>query len=842
MVTTTLEDVTSVDEAKVYSDSALTALVETLTPANFTKTATGVYLNDDAFDYSLYVLGTVYYLKITWTPVGAVQRSDSIPFMIAPQGQAAGAASLTSTDCRHAKHLQNPVLMLRVGRGGFREADFENGIESTQDRFAQELGLPDDAEGHDLHLEISTARAGAPLALERIVGRSEILDDIGDGQSGLELVDLPVPLAFGKDGGYRGTAYSNRHFLRRSANVSVHPDVPRTRKGFSQRRAISSSTADYMERIPIDEQDGSFAAVLYWKANFYTDAASPSALTGDGHGAVTEAYGAATAPIPSWVYMLGRAVFVNGVDADFRVLMIDAGGAARAKPPIGDPPDPTLSAITGTDNIKDTTWFVRIRERDTDTDTRSGPNARTSSAPSQVLASGEVLRVEPAAFDTRVDKWQIQLAELDAPESYRVVTEVYNAATGGSKVADANGWIDASETDVYVRAVPASGASRFEFRSVRGVSVYRHSNPPTGAAFVTQFRNRAFYAADDETWLVFSEPGNPEHFYTDPDSPHAGFNTFRGESLVDTIASPCKGLAATRDHLLFFRERGITVFGGSFVLEEASDGSSTFAGRDVWSDQVEENSLGAICSSFVNKDQFVFFVSPEGPSVYLDGQAEVLDAEAVRADWECRDPVYDHRAKVGYDPDTDEVLFSFVSKNARVTGVPDVTLAYHLGKKQFSAPYDLDVTSWTLHRDQDDAGNEKGSRLFFGGPYGVLNEYGVGFGDGEDGSDADAADLNSTSETTTSATVSGKSWTTDEWKGFGLVLTDRTTGRRYYRTIKSNTGDTLNWDGAVSDSGGGWKLNIGGIRTQLHLLVPSQKTRILRLLRALLQDQISILA
>lgn len=183
-----------------------------------------------------------------------------------------------------------------------------------------------------------------------------------------------------------------------------------------------------------------------------------------------------------------------------------------------------------------------------------------------------------------------------------------------------------------------------------------------------------------------------------------------------------------------------------------------------------------------------------------------------------------------------------MSKDARATGVPDITLAWHRGKRQWSPPWDLDVTSWTLHKDEDDSSNAKGTRLFFGGPYGSMNEFGIGWGDGEDGSDTDADDLTSSSDTTTSVDVSGKSWTTNEWRGVGLVLTDRTTGRRYYRTIKSNDGDTLNWDGTVTDSGGGWTINIGGIRSQIHLVQFSfGKPLTIQVLKAILQDQLGVL-
>lgn len=835
-----LADAASVDAMAVYSDSALTVLVESLT--GVTNIGTGVY-RTDPLTYSLYTIGQVYYLKVTWTPVSATQRSDSFPFLVVPQGQAAGAATVTGTDC-DGKHVQNPVLMLRLGRGDFREAGFENGKFAAADRFVQELPLPDSVEAEEVHLLISSGRAGAPLALERITGRRKTRDEGGTGEPDDPRIDLPMPSFHG--GGYRGGIVSVRHYLKHSRNISIHGDIHRTRPGFSIRRARTGvTTAVFTERIAADLIDTTFGAVLFSGTDFYTNAATPAALTGDGYAAVTGPYAAAGNRIPRWVWMLGRAVWVDGTD--FRLISQDlAKTAFRAKVAMADPGTPTLASAGATFTLATGTYAVRVRGYDEDTGTYSGPSQRLTDAATQAVLSTERLQVTPASLPARWTHWQIQIVKLspqvDVPAAYEIVEDPRDSSSIAIAAPGTEGLIPRAHTTAYVEADPASGA-QFEFRSIAGISVYRHANPPTGAAHVCHYNGRACYASAVDTWFVLSETGNPEHFYTDPTSPHEGFNTFRGEGKNDSIASPCKALVATKDAVLFIMERGINVFEGSFVLEVSADGIATSGARDIRSRPIAENTLGAITNSTFVVDQEVYYVSQEGPAVFMGGASVLLDAEAVRVDWKCRDPVYDHRIRVGYDPDTDCVLFSFVSLDTSIAGFPDVTLAYHRGKKAWCPPFDLYACSWTMHRDQDDSSNEKGTKLFFGGPYASLNEYGVGHGDGEDGSDTDAEDLASTSDTTLTADVSGKAWTTDEWKHKGLVLTDRTTGRRYYKVVQTNDADTLTWEGAVTDAGGGWLLDLGGIRSQIHVCYIShgRPCSIMRL-RAHLQDQVSLLA
>lgn len=836
-------DVGSIDAAATYEEVGCVTLIETIT-SNIQKVATGTYEADTALDPTLYTPGTVYYLKVTYTPSGDTQRSQVFPFLYSPALKASSAAAVTTTDKRHGKHLEAPVLLLRLGRGGFREADFENATEADRDRYVVELPIPPNNQAQETHLHISSGRAGAPLSIEELQGWGQVLDDMGAGgvigtKPGHGRREVEVTVG---DLGFRGSAYRGA-LLRRSRNLAIHGDMILSRGGYTVRRTVSAlvGAACYLERVNADTSAAAFKACLFAKQDFYTDAATPALLSGDGYTQISvDPYGSAGNPIPNWIHMLGRSVWVLSTSPDFRVIVVDSGGTLRAKPFIPDPGNPTLSAVAGTETLDEGIWYVRVRQRDTDTDTRSGPNSRTTTTVSQVIAAGETLRVQSSGWATRCDKYQIELAKSDTPGDYEVVTEVYDAASAGSQVADSDGWISTGETDVYVRANPDAG-TRFEFRSVRGVSVYRHSVPPADVGHVCQYNNRAMYSSRTGTYLVFSEPGNPEHFYTDPTDPHAGFNTFRGEGLNDSNISPCRALVATEDYVLYFMDRGVTIFDGSFVLVTNPDDSATYAGRDAHSRQVAENTLGSITGSTQVVDQEVYFLSAEGPAIFYGGGTTTLDNEAIRAVWRNRDPIYDGRAKIGYDPDTDTVLFGFVSKDANVAGVPDTILPWSRGKRKWGAPWTFDHTSMTLHRDQDDSGNEKGPRLFLGGVYASLLEFGVGFGDGEDGSDADAADLNSTSDTTTSVTVSGKSWTTNEWREAGACLTDRTTGRRYYKRIKSNTGDTVTWEGAITDAGGGWRLNLGGYPSEYHLSIRSPKGKfILQKLRALLFDLLGV--
>lgn len=839
MVTTyTAADVTSIDAVVVYSDSALTTVVETMTAGNFAKLATGQYQTTDEFTYASYTLGQTYFIKITWTPDGGTQRSDSFEMIIAPQGQANDTSGVTTTDCDGA-HVQAPQLSLRIGRGGFRESDFENAGQADLDRFIQNFPMPDDAAAGDIHFLISNSRAGAPTSFEFLFAEGTTRDEMRKGAP--KEFTVPVPGGPGVEGGYRGSAFSPSHFLRRSTDISLEGDLPRTRAGYRVQRQIALAAASYTERLQLDKSDGSLVAAIRHVTDIYTDAAPPVAFaTTWGHSALTDPYAANANLIPQTVHIRGVLYEVNGVDADFRVIHND--GSNKAKPKLADPVVPATALIaTGSMTAQET--FIRIQFKDNDTLTVSGPSQRTATATSETTAGGNLsIQVTPDSFPGRATHWRVATAATDTPSSYSIHLAALDASAG-SDIADANGWIVVAEVDCFLEADPTGDA--LPFRSVDGVAVYQHANPPTGASHIAHYNGRALYASSTDTYLVISESDNPEHFLNDPDSPHAGFNTFRGETLVDAVLSPCTALAATETQVLFFMRSGLVVYEGSLVLDVASsDSTAQVRGRDARARIVAQDSYGAISPAvqIVDHDAYVF--TQRGPGVFTGGRLLPIHPEAVSEDWKCRDPVFEHRGVVGFDPDRGQVLFSFATTTTAITGQNDRTLAYSTNKDQWCPPWNINVCSWTLHRLIDTGSStSRGTRLLFGGPYGSINEYGYGWGDGEDGSDTDALGLNSTSATTTTATVTGKSWATDVWKSDGVVLEDRTTGRQYYRTLKSNTGTVITWEGAQSDSGGGWKIFFGGIPYAAHI-VQTVPGLILMLMRARiqLQDQLSRVA
>jgi hypothetical protein len=179
MTTYTAENVTSIDAVATYSDAAATVLVETLTS---TALGSGVY-QFSKMDLSLYTVGTLYYLKVTYTPTGGAQRSQVIPFYIAPVGQPAAVATATDTDFE-GFHLQAPALRLRLGSGAFRNADLSNRITpaSTRNRYEADFLPSDTRRGKILHLVIYNIRAGEPWALQGV--KVEGTDEGATGDAG----------------------------------------------------------------------------------------------------------------------------------------------------------------------------------------------------------------------------------------------------------------------------------------------------------------------------------------------------------------------------------------------------------------------------------------------------------------------------------------------------------------------------------------------------------------------------------------------------------------------------------------------------------------------------------
>ncbi len=608
--------------------------------------------------------------------------------------------------------------------------------------------------------------------------------------------DLPAPTQ-----GYRDGALSLVALLKASRNLIVSEELYHTRPGCLIRRQIGPPVAKtYLERIPVDQSDGTLRAILHYAVDLVTDADSPSNL----ETSVYDPYAADANYPPSWVQMYGRTVWVaNG--AEFRILIHD-GSSYLVRNAMGDPGDPTPTLDGSGHSVTVGAWFVRIREWDSKTNTYSAPNSRTATVSSvTVTGSGERIRVAFTATNPRADKWQVQLARAtDSPGTYEIHYAPLNAASAG--IGDSVGRIPVGTVDAYFEADPVSG-TRFEYRTIGAQTLYRHTNPPP-AHFVTEYRQRAFFAAADARWLVWSEVGNPEYFYHNTTDPELGFNTADGEAVISGVVSPCTGLAANESALLYFTRAGVVIGEGTWELVGEL--------RRAQLTPLAQNGVGAISQSTAAKDQMVFFAGEDGLSVYAGGVPDLIDHRAVQHFWRSRDRDFDHRILVNYEPHWGVVVMAFVSNDAPIAGVPDVALAFNIRKRLWCPPWDFPCTAMTLHRLTTDGGVKRGTRLLVAHPYGTIGEWGVSWGDGVDASDTDTDETAETSSTTTSVTKTGAGWTVNEWAGRSLALFDATTGKVVYRHIKSNTADTINWDTAVSHSGGGWIFAIGGYFHGVH--------------------------
>lgn len=808
MTTYTDVDVT-IDSVGVYSDASATVLVETLT---FVNIATGTYQANAELTASLYTAGTLYYLKITYTPSGDVQRSQIFPFYYFPSAQAGGTANLSGTSCE-GTYLQDPQLTLHLGRGGFRVADFENATAADRDRYVHRFPLPDARAAADVHLVVSNARAGEPFALEYL----SIYGTLGDQRSTIpspDPIDIPVPFGRGAEGGYRGSLPSRAHLLRRSRNMAVDGDLPRRRRGY---RIIdnpdTSLSEGYVRRIIADRRDGTLK-VGYQVGPKIFEEGSGTAV----HSGLTDPYALDGNKIPQWIYSKGVYVQVAGAASDIVIIAHD-GSSLVVKNIMDHAGQPTVGVSGSGHTISAGTWYIRIRGYDEDTGTYSGPSDILATAVSvSVTGTGEKIQVTPASLPTRWSHWQVQLAmTTDTPAQYNIHRSAVDSGSSPITGLTADGLIPRAATTAFFEVEDASG-SRFPYRGVEGVTLYQHAKLPTDIAHATMFQGRAFYASAEDDYLIFSEVGNVEHGYWDPDDPRQGFNTVDGESLVDTALSPCTALAATQDQILFFMRTGIVVGEGSFALD-LNESTALVRGRDARFRVLQENNLGAVCPDVLSQDNFLYFWSTEGPAMYVAGSARALDADAIRPDWECRDPVFEHRYHIGYLPRARSVLFSYVTKDTPVSGQPNVILPWSRDKSQWAPPWDMMTTSMVLHR-LEVSSVAQGVHLLAGVPQGAaIAQLGYGDGDGKTGSETDTEDLLSTSDTSTTVTVSGKAWSTNEWRGCSIILTDRTTGWRYYRVVKSNTADTITWDGSLDDSGAGWIVNLGGIRGMVHMMV-----------------------
>lgn len=634
---------------------------------------------------------------------------------------------------------------------------------------------------------------------------------------------IPAPIR-----GYNDGLISPEASMQLSRNMTWEEGVWRRRRGYVIRRNQGSSTASYVERIPVDDSNGALYAAFMAGETIYRDAASPVSLEASFNDPLT------TKVKPQWVHMLGRAVWTEG--AKTRILIHD-GSNVIIKEPLPDGPNNgtdgvTISAVSG-GSMTDAGWILRIRYYDEDTGTYGGPNDRTGSSDLTVTTSGSnnTIRVNGSAVSppSRVSHVQFQFAQTtDTPSGFEIVE--YSGSTLIPIATFTGGNID-------ITADPATGLS-FEFRTDGLQTVYRHSNFPTHH-FNAHYRGRYFMAANDSTWLIWSETDNPEHMYHDTSDPGgaSSFNSLRGDGLVDSLSSPCTGLAANELVLLFGQRNGIVMCEGDWQPQFNDDGE--FVRRNAHTTPSTQGTTGLISPSVAVVDQEIYFWG-EGsqPKVFAQGGVVDLRSENIRRTLAKADADYEGLYHVAYDPRTDLVLFAFTSTDTTgPDGVCDTVLAWHRKKQVWCSPWDLHVTALTLHRLTTDAGENRGARILAGSPYGQIKELFYKDGDGwSAANDPESVAITPDSATTTSVDVTGSGWTSNQWRGFALVLVDNDTGYVYTREIQSNDGDTINWEGALTVPAGGWTVYIGGIADTGHIIEINGLDGVLRYVTIMLDD------
>ena len=626
-----------------------------------------------------------------------------------------------------------------------------------------------------------------------------------------------VPIQVPQTHGYHDGTLSQEVLMSLCRNMSLARSLPTRRPGYAVRRQ-QGTTEEYTERIPCDEIDGTLrACFLLWDV-LYVDKATPSSL----ETLAVDPWAAVANALPSWAYAYARTVLVNGLD--FRILMA-SGGDPTSREELPDPGNPTLTTPAG-GSMTAGTWYVRIRWYDEATETWSGPDNRVTTAQTAAPAVGNLsIDVDISAISggipTRATHWQIQLVmTTDAPSGYEI------HYTPG----DTTGKIPVGTTSVTLTTDPSSG-DRFPFQTTDAAVVYRHANPPL-AHFVCFHRGRWFYGANNQQWIVWSDVGNPEHFYHDTTDPSAGLNSAEGDGIGNSMSGALTGIFSNQFQSFFAQRGDIHVGTGSWA--EVYDETGVFVQRNAFIEPLAANGAGAVSSKWVGVDQEVFFISPRGPSVISNGKVEVLASDAIRALWNSRDRAVEHRFHVTYDPDGDLVLFSLATQSTEAK--PDLVLAWSRAKKLWCPPWTLRTSSLGLMRFQTDGGTDRGLRAMAGSWSGGQLELGVSDGDGWEGDDADAAGFQPASVTTTSITKTAAGWTVNEFASFSIVIVDPD-GKWYYRQVLSNTSDTITWTEPIADIANNHYVFIGGIPEVWHTVLADAKEIELRGVKLVLDDQ-----
>lgn len=626
----------------------------------------------------------------------------------------------------------------------------------------------------------------------------------------------PIPVMVPQGKGYHDGVLSPEVLMVLCRNMDLSRDLPTRRKGYSVFRS-QGTAVEYTERIPCDELDGTQRAVFTIGDVVYVDKATPSSL----ETLNVDPWGADGKSLPSWAYAYGRTVLVNGTD--FRIYK-SGGGDPVAYQTMGDAGTPTLSNPSG-GSMTVGTWYVRIRYYDSATGTYSGPSQRLATAASQATSAPNAsVGVDISALSPpgRATHWQIQLAmTTDTPSGYEI------HYTPG----DSTGHIPIGTTSATITTDPASN-TRFPFLTTASLTAYRHNTPPS-ADFVCFHRGRWFYGSKTEQWVVWSDIGNPEHFYHDTVDENAGFNSALSDGIGNSLSGPLTGIFSNQLNI-FFAQRG-DIHMGSGSWKEVFDEDGVFVQRNAVIEPLAANGVGAVSCKWIGVDQEVYFLSPRGPAVIQQGQVRVLAPDAIRTHWTGRDRLVDHRGHVSYDPDSDLVLFSLITQSGQKK--PDMILAWSRSKQTWCPPWNLRHSSLGLMRFQGAAGtSDRGLRCIAGSWSGGQLELGVSDGDGWDGASAAAAGTLPDSVSTTTATFNSAPFTADTLRSYSAVIVNPD-GGWYYRQIRTNTTTTITWNEAISAMANNHYVFIGGIPEVWHTALVHTSELELRGAKLVLDDQ-----
>jgi len=511
----------------------------------------------------------------------------------------------------------------------------------------------------------------------------------------------------------------------------------------------------------------------------------------------------------------GRLVYHDTGDAR---IILNSGGTLVSRVPFTEPTTGytvTMGAAGSGGSWSLVTHYIRIRYYDSLTGTYTAPDNRLTSCPvaHQFLP---VVGTEDVTVDisllvpaTRADYWDVAIATGDSPDQYVTAT----------------GLIPIGTTSTVLTSIPTT-TDTYPYLNVGGALVWRHSNwSVSGATISTIHLGRHFLADPTDTYVIFSEPDNPEHVYYDNTDPGNGPASFQGEGMLSSISSPIVALGATEHGVFVFCHDQVNVGEGTFVMD--ADGLQ----RDVRFRSITRGNIGAISPMTATVDNSIFFHSAVGPAVVSGGAVEPIDAGAVRREYSTRDRSLDLFAHVAYDSEERAVLFGIAS--ADNPGYPDKVIPYSLSRRGYCGSHTHFHTSLTgLYY----AFNSTiyGNAVISGLPYGAMGRFGWASGDGIDASDdiTECLDVTGKGVSSDRIYIDTKSfaWPSNGYRGINCVLVNPEDGEYYeYHVIANKTdatyGDYVQIHTTVpGDAITGWCVYLGGVVRQVHVALPSPDT------------------